>query len=115
MLNNRVALVTGGIIGVGKAIGVQLSKNRSKVALASRSPPKQRPRSTHQFQSESSLSAAAVPIRRFLDTDEGLQPRLLNRFRTRQGCYDSYMPWPNKSVKTNPPNAEYGRVGDLFQ
>ena len=35
MLDNRVALVTGGVIGIGKAIGVQLSKNRSKVALAS--------------------------------------------------------------------------------
>jgi NAD(P)-dependent dehydrogenase (short-subunit alcohol dehydrogenase family) len=44
MLNNRVALVTGGVIGIGKAIGVQLAKNRSKVALASRRPAQMNPR-----------------------------------------------------------------------
>ena len=38
MLNNRVPLITGGVIGIGKAIGVQLAKNRSKVALVSRNP-----------------------------------------------------------------------------
>jgi NAD(P)-dependent dehydrogenase (short-subunit alcohol dehydrogenase family) len=38
MLNDRVALATGGDIGIGKAIGVQLTQNGSKVALASRNP-----------------------------------------------------------------------------
>jgi NADP-dependent 3-hydroxy acid dehydrogenase YdfG len=38
MLNDRVALATVGDIGIGKAIGVQLTQNGSKVALASRNP-----------------------------------------------------------------------------
>ena len=38
MFNDRVTLVTGGGTVVGKAIGVQLAKNGSKVALASRDP-----------------------------------------------------------------------------
>jgi NAD(P)-dependent dehydrogenase (short-subunit alcohol dehydrogenase family) len=38
MLNGKVSLVTGGGTGIGKAIGVQLAKNGSKVALASRDP-----------------------------------------------------------------------------
>jgi ketoreductase len=36
MLKEKVAIVTGGGTGIGKAIGVQLAKNGSKVALASR-------------------------------------------------------------------------------
>ena len=36
MLKDRVTLLTVGDIGIGKAIGVQLAKNGSKVALASR-------------------------------------------------------------------------------
>jgi NAD(P)-dependent dehydrogenase (short-subunit alcohol dehydrogenase family) len=38
MLNDTVALALGGDAGIGKAIGVQLAKNGSKVALASRLP-----------------------------------------------------------------------------
>ena len=38
MLKDRAALVTVGGTGIGKAIGVQLAKNGSKVALASRNP-----------------------------------------------------------------------------
>jgi NADP-dependent 3-hydroxy acid dehydrogenase YdfG len=37
-LNDRVVLATVGDIGIGKAIGVQLAKNGSKDALASRNP-----------------------------------------------------------------------------
>jgi ketoreductase len=37
MLTNKVALVTGGGTGIGKAIGVQLAINGAKVAIASRS------------------------------------------------------------------------------
>jgi NAD(P)-dependent dehydrogenase (short-subunit alcohol dehydrogenase family) len=37
-LNDRVAFVTGGVYGIGKAIGVQLAKIESKVALALRNP-----------------------------------------------------------------------------
>ncbi|HSF57649.1 MAG TPA: SDR family NAD(P)-dependent oxidoreductase [Candidatus Binatia bacterium] len=36
MLQNRAALVTGGGTGIGKAIGLQLAKNRANVAIASR-------------------------------------------------------------------------------
>jgi NADP-dependent 3-hydroxy acid dehydrogenase YdfG len=38
MLNDTVAVALGGDTGIGKAIGVQLAKNGSKVALASRNP-----------------------------------------------------------------------------
>jgi ketoreductase len=38
MLQDKIALVTGGATGIGKAIGVQMAKNRAKVAIASRNP-----------------------------------------------------------------------------
>jgi len=37
MLEDKIALVTGGDTGIGKAIGLQMAKNRAKVAIASRS------------------------------------------------------------------------------
>ena len=36
MLRDKIALVTGGGTGIGKAIGLQMAKNRAKVAIASR-------------------------------------------------------------------------------
>jgi ketoreductase len=36
MLEDKIALVTGGATGIGKAIGLQMAKNRAKVAIASR-------------------------------------------------------------------------------
>jgi ketoreductase len=36
MLQHKIALVTGGGTGIGKAIGLQMAKNRAKVAIASR-------------------------------------------------------------------------------
>jgi ketoreductase len=38
MLQDKIALVTGGATGIGKAIGVQMAKNCAKVAIASRNP-----------------------------------------------------------------------------
>lgn len=37
MLRHKIALVTGGGTGIGKAIGLQMAKNRAKVAIGSRS------------------------------------------------------------------------------
>jgi ketoreductase len=37
MLEDKIALITGGGTGIGKAIGLQMAKNRAKVAIASRS------------------------------------------------------------------------------
>lgn len=36
MLQDKIALVTGGATGIGKAIGLQMAKNRAKVAIVSR-------------------------------------------------------------------------------
>jgi ketoreductase len=36
MLSNRIALVTGGSTGIGKAIALQMAKNGAKVAIAAR-------------------------------------------------------------------------------
>ncbi|HSE89922.1 MAG TPA: SDR family NAD(P)-dependent oxidoreductase [Candidatus Binatia bacterium] len=36
MLRDKIALVTGGSTGIGKAIGLQMAKNRAKVAIGSR-------------------------------------------------------------------------------
>lgn len=36
MLEDKIALVTGGATGIGKAIGLQMAKNRAKVAIVSR-------------------------------------------------------------------------------
>jgi len=36
MLEDKIALVTGGGTGIGKAIGLQMAKNRAKVAVGSR-------------------------------------------------------------------------------
>ena len=36
MLQDKIALVTGGATGIGKAIGLQMAKNRAKVAIGSR-------------------------------------------------------------------------------
>jgi 3-hydroxybutyrate dehydrogenase len=36
MLQNKIAIVTGGGTGIGKAIGLKMAKNRAKVAIASR-------------------------------------------------------------------------------
>jgi len=36
MLQDKIALVTGGGTGIGKAIGLQMAKNRAKVAIGSR-------------------------------------------------------------------------------
>lgn len=38
MVSNKVALVTGGGTGIGKAIALQLAQNGAKVAIASRTP-----------------------------------------------------------------------------
>jgi fengycin family lipopeptide synthetase B len=37
MLEDKIAIVTGGGTGIGKTIGLQMAKNRAKVAIASRS------------------------------------------------------------------------------
>jgi NAD(P)-dependent dehydrogenase (short-subunit alcohol dehydrogenase family) len=37
MLKDKIALVTGGATGIGRAIALQMAKNRAKVAIASRS------------------------------------------------------------------------------
>ena len=37
MLDDKIALVTGGATGIGKAIALQMAKKRAKVAIASRS------------------------------------------------------------------------------
>jgi ketoreductase len=55
MLNGKVSLVTGGGTGIGKAIGVQLAKNGSKVALASRNP-------AHVESAAAELSALGLSI-----------------------------------------------------
>jgi NAD(P)-dependent dehydrogenase (short-subunit alcohol dehydrogenase family) len=36
MIEDKIALVTGGSTGIGKFIGLQMAKNRAKVAIASR-------------------------------------------------------------------------------
>ncbi len=38
MLHHRVALITGGGTGIGRAIGIKLAKNGARVAIASRDP-----------------------------------------------------------------------------
>ena len=58
MLEGKIALVTGGGSGIGKAIALKLAKNGAKVAIASRSPAKVE-QATEKL---SKLSIAVLPI-----------------------------------------------------
>ena len=54
MLTNKVALVTGGGTGIGKAIGLKLAQNGAKVAIASRN-------RTHLESAADELNALGIP------------------------------------------------------
>jgi ketoreductase len=58
MLQEKVALVTGGATGIGKAIGLQMAKNRAKVAIASRN----RARLTRAAAEFEELGLSVLPI-----------------------------------------------------
>jgi len=55
MLQDKIALVTGGGTGIGKAIGLQLAKNRAKVAIGSRN-------RSHLISAAAKLEALGLPV-----------------------------------------------------
>lgn len=67
MLNNKIALVTGGGTGIGKAIAAELAKNGAKVAIASRNRD-QLDRVAAEL-SQSGLEVLAVPMNQRIKAD----------------------------------------------
>jgi len=55
MLQDKVALVTGGGTGIGKAIGLKMAKNRAKVAIASRN-------RSHLAEAAAAFGALGLPV-----------------------------------------------------
>jgi NAD(P)-dependent dehydrogenase (short-subunit alcohol dehydrogenase family) len=60
MLNDKIALITGGATGIGKAIAMKLAKNGARVAIASRNQ-EQLERVAAEF-TQLSLTALPVPM-----------------------------------------------------